>query len=421
MLVVVCLASAALKDDHEHCRKWADMGECDKNHQAMSAACALSCSTMKSSPDELRKEQVLIDLDPGGLVWTGLDVDDDLALLIAVALNNSKTSTTSLVGLSVCGGNAPLKHTAAGLDLLLHLIGLGADAFPAGISHGAGWQTMRVGWKSLRWMQSISPDVPSSKAAAEAIVAAAVASEPAGLTVISLGPPTNLAAALASAPAIASRLRRVVLMGGEMTGGKMDLNFMSDRGAARAIFEAPVPKMIVPIQLCAQAAMTRARVDALEAACCPGAAACALVRKMALQTSVMPWLVNKHVRPKLPEAGSGHRDAGRWPASGGMEDGFIPWDVVAVLAALRPADLFERWQVHRMTMPRCGDGAEPCDGTMTVEPIDARHITKPLEAPRKFVGYHVPDERGHMLDATTSSDREIHRHVVTVSAAAPLP
>jgi len=232
--------------------------------------------------------------------------------------------------------------------------------------------------------------------------------------VISLGPPTNLAAALASAPAIASRLRRVVLMGGEMTGGKMDLNFMSDRGAARAIFEAPVPKMIVPIQLCAQAAMTRARVDALEAACCPGAAACALVRKMALQTSVMPWLVNKHVRPKLPEAGSGHRDAGRWPASGGMEDGFIPWDVVAVLAALRPADLFERWQVHRMTMPRCGDGAEPCDGTMTVEPIDARHITKPLEAPRKFVGYHVPDERGHMLDATTSSDREIHRHVVTV-------
>ena len=32
-------------------------------------------------------ERVLIDLDPGGLVWTGLDVDDDLALLVVLALN----------------------------------------------------------------------------------------------------------------------------------------------------------------------------------------------------------------------------------------------------------------------------------------------------------------------------------------------
>lgn len=79
-------------------------------------------------------------------------------------------------------------------------------------------------------------------------------------------------------------------MGGELTGGRMDLNFMSDREAARVVIESPVPTMIVPIQTCAQVARTSDRVDALERACCPGAVACALVSKMRLQTGVMPWL-----------------------------------------------------------------------------------------------------------------------------------
>ena len=33
--------------------------------------------------------RILLDLDPGGMVWSGLDVDDDLALLAAVALQVS--------------------------------------------------------------------------------------------------------------------------------------------------------------------------------------------------------------------------------------------------------------------------------------------------------------------------------------------
>ena len=51
-------------------------------------------------------EEVLIDLDPGGLVWTGLDCDDDLALLVAFALNDS----------------AALAHTRREKDLSLSLI-----------------------------------------------------------------------------------------------------------------------------------------------------------------------------------------------------------------------------------------------------------------------------------------------------------
>ena len=89
-------------------------------------------------------EPIILDLDPGGLVWTGLDVDDDLALLIAVALN--RTGELSLRGLTICGGNAPLKHTAEVTQLLRRHAGL--DALPFAL--GAGWRDMQVAWPSMR-------------------------------------------------------------------------------------------------------------------------------------------------------------------------------------------------------------------------------------------------------------------------------
>ena len=276
-------------------------------------------------------EEVLIDLDPGGLVWTGLDVDDDLALLIAVALN--RTAQIKLVGVTVCGGNAPIKHTAPGLDLLLQTAGISAaDDFPMGIARGFGWRDMRVAWPKLRQLNRYSPDDPSSDAAADLIIRAAHASGPTGLTVLTLGPATNLARALRKDPEIAPRLRRVVLMGGELTGGKLCLNFASDRAAAREVLESPVPKTLVPIQTCAQAAFTSADVQRLDARCCRSeeatggdegtrpAAACALLQKTSLQAKVMPWLVNTHVAPKLPPDS-------RWVASKRLKHGFIPWCV----------------------------------------------------------------------------------------------
>ena len=198
------------------------------------------------------------------------------------------------------------------------------------------------------------------------------------MTIVTLGPATNLAAALAKDSSITTNIRRVVLMGGELTGGKMCLNFMSDRAAARAVLAAPVPTMLVPIQTCAQAAFTGKDLVHMEHKCSctrhsqrrgegvgaaqtsSPAAACALVAKMGLQVRVMPKLVNTYVAPKLP-AGS------RWTASNHLRRGFIPWDVVAILAAFEPHRHFGEWEMHRVGLPRCLAG-EPCNGTMAVEP-----------------------------------------------------
>ena len=63
--------------------------------------------------------------------------------------------------------------------------------------------------------------------------------------------------------------------------------------------------------------------------------------------------------PKLPPGS-------RWSPSAHLSDGFIPWDVVALLAATRP-QLFGAWEAHAVSVPPCASG-EPCNGTMAVEP-----------------------------------------------------
>ena len=62
-----------------------------------------------------------IDADPSGLVWTGLDCDDDLALIAAKALEEA--GEMEMAGLSICGGNAPLAHTWPNALKLLQTIG----------------------------------------------------------------------------------------------------------------------------------------------------------------------------------------------------------------------------------------------------------------------------------------------------------
>lgn len=73
---------------------------------------------------------------------------------------------------------------------------------------------MQVPWASLRLLVRLASERLDSDAAAEAIIAAAARTPPRSLTVLTLGPATNLARALVLAPWLAGHLRGVVLMGG---------------------------------------------------------------------------------------------------------------------------------------------------------------------------------------------------------------
>ncbi|CAK9039256.1 unnamed protein product [Durusdinium trenchii] len=287
-----------------------------------------------------------LDADPSGLTWTGLDCDDDLALLCAVALERRGLSGVQITGLSICGGNAPLSHTWPNALQLLQSISSDWKIFK-----GAGWRRMRPAWASLRLLSSLIVEDDADDAA-EALAAAAKGFPPKELSVLMLGPATNLAIAFRRFPWLAQHLKRVVLMGGELTGRRLDLNFMSDRAAAREVISAGVGNLtLVPIQTCAQVSVTAEFLRRLET--CPASAARAVLPKMWLQTWLMPSLVNRRVQLALKG----------WPASSNLDRGFIPWDVVALMATLRP-DSFDQWERLHVSFPPCE--LEPCNGTMSI-------------------------------------------------------
>lgn len=343
--------------------------------ETVAAAASALLSVPLPPPTTLTR--LWLDADPSGFVWTGLDCDDDLAILVALAIQQS-SSRIQLEGISVCGGNAPLRHTRKDMNVLLNY----ANAASLGpvLAHyytGYGWRDMQVSRKWLQRLNRLQPDVVSSDEASRAIIRAAYDTHKtrsndnsSKLTVLTLGPPTNLAKALEQDPAFASRIEHVYMMGGELTHQRLDLNFASDRAAARTVVNANVPTTLVPVQLCAQVVLDGTFVDDFERDYClknnssygeeAAAAACALLPKMRQQVRSMPDLVNQAVKSRVPPGK-------RWKASPNLDHGFIPWDIVTVLSVSHP-ELFDEWEYHRAEFPTCREG-EPCDRTMVVRDL----------------------------------------------------
>ena len=288
---------------------------------------------------------VWLDFDPAALVTTGLDVDDDLAFLALLALQ--RRGRLNLVGVSITAGNAALRDTLDNANRLLRLAGVNEE--PAA---GASYNDMHVAWPWARRLHNVRGDVASAPDAAEAIRSAVRARPPHSLTIIALGPLTNVAAALADSD-VAGRVGRVVSMGGALDGKRLDLNWLSDRAAARAVLAANVPLTLAPVELCAQAAFQPEDVDRVVDRCCPGAAVCSLARAMRQQCAFSRRFVNRGLVARVSNAHTALKS-----------DAFVPWDVVAVLAVAEP-ELFAEWREFEVTVPPCASG-EPCDGTVAV-------------------------------------------------------
>lgn len=344
------------------------------------------------------KMNLWIDADPSGLVWTGLDCDDDLAILAVLAQTLSIPSLR-LAGLSICGGNAPLGHTFESINKLWNYIDFDSHYLTQHSNlhpiRGYGWQSMQVSRIWLRLMHLMAPDVGDSRDATDAIKKAILGTTTIGsswespcsnddLTILTLGPPTNVARAIKQLDHDGllnkqTNLKHVYMMGGELTKGRLDLNFLTDRAAARTIIETPtVPVTLISIQLCAQVIVDKTFIVRFEEEYCsktsqvgtfgPGgedetlqpratAAACAILPKMKQQVNLMPKLVNQAVAKLLPYSE-------RWRASPNLKKGFIPWDVIAVLVVTHP-HLFDNFEYHRVVLAGCAQG-EPCNMSMDI-------------------------------------------------------
>jgi inosine-uridine nucleoside N-ribohydrolase len=227
---------------------------------------------------------VIIDCDPG--------TDDAIALFLAFA-----SSELDVRLVTVAGGNVGLDRT---LPNACALVGLAGDHGCC----GAGADRPLVGsFRSASYVHGadgiggvlLPPGVtPTPGIAADAIRAVLRAAGPAEITLVGIGPATNLALALATEPALIDRIAEIVLMTGAWAEGNVtpaaEFNAWSDPEALAIVLAAGCPITLATLELTSQAIATPERLATLRAR--PGGAC--LSAAVDIMSSVPPSVrVNK--------------------------------------------------------------------------------------------------------------------------------
>ena len=201
----------------------------------------------------------IIDCDPG--------TDDAIALWLALA---SPELDVQLI--AVAGGNVGLDRTTGNARAVLALSGrdipvvAGAEQsllapFRAEVAvHGQDG----LGGVILPEGRALTPGIAS-----DAIRALLRAAAPNSVTVIGLGPVTNLALAFATEPALADRVAEIVLMSGAWAEGNItpaaEFNAWNDPEALAMLARLGRPLTLATLDLTAQAFVTPALIEALAA------------------------------------------------------------------------------------------------------------------------------------------------------------
>ncbi len=194
----------------------------------------------------MSRTRVVIDTDPG--------LDDAVAILVALAPDELEVHA-----LTTLAGHVHVDQTTLNARRLLDLAGrpdvlvargcarpLVGERDEAGDVHGLD------GLGDIAWPE---PAVPECGEHAVDLLARLIDEGP--LTIVAIGPLTNLAVLLARYPGVETEVERLVVMGGASFAGNVtavaEFNVWSDPEAAARVFAAPWPITVMPLDLTHQA------------------------------------------------------------------------------------------------------------------------------------------------------------------------
>ena len=202
---------------------------------------------------------VIIDCDPG--------TDDAIALLLALA-----SPEIALQAVTVVGGNVELARTLANALALVGLAGAGVPVHAGAARPIRGEFTSAPrahGENGLAGVTLPPGGAPAPGVAAD-VIRVHLRAATAPLTVIGIGPATNLALALTAEPGLAAKIGQIVLMSGALAGGNVtaaaEFNAWSDPEALAVLLAAGCPLTLAPLDLTHQALVTPSRLAHLRAA-----------------------------------------------------------------------------------------------------------------------------------------------------------
>jgi inosine-uridine nucleoside N-ribohydrolase len=203
-------------------------------------------------------QRVIIDTDPG--------TDDAVAILLA--LNSPELKVEAI---TVVPGNVVAEQALENALKLVSLVGRTDIPVAPGAQRPLLQKLVTAGGHGEAGLAntSLPPPfaIPDSRFAPDLIVEM-IHSYPHQVTLVALGPLTNLALALTRDPTIAKLVREVVLMGGSVSAGNVDavaeFNIYVDPEAAQLVFNGGWPLTMVGLEIGRKALLRPGHVEAVQ-------------------------------------------------------------------------------------------------------------------------------------------------------------
>jgi purine nucleosidase len=209
------------------------------------------------------RHSIIIDCDPGQ--------DDAIALLLAM----SSPDELDILGVTAVAGNVPLALTERNARQVCDIAGRSDVSVYAGCSKPIVRNLVTAehvhGNTGIDGIDIVEPTRPlSKKHAVDFIVDTLNAADKESITLVPMGPLTNIGQAISKDPAILEKVEQIVLMGGAMREGgnispSAEFNILVDPHAADIVFRCGRPITVMGLDVTHQVLATPERRDRIRA------------------------------------------------------------------------------------------------------------------------------------------------------------
>ena len=186
------------------------------------------------------KQKIIIDTDPGK--------DDALAIILA-----SNSNLFDIKAITTVAGNASIENVTKNARYILKLLGLNIPVYSGEKNSNKKLDSIVQGKNGLSGItNNLKADL--TKNAVEKILEL-IEKNPYEITIVAIGPLTNLAKAIKKSPEIMKKIKRIVIMGGALNvrGNQTkysEFNFFEDPLAAKVVLDFPTEKILISLDVC---------------------------------------------------------------------------------------------------------------------------------------------------------------------------
>jgi inosine-uridine nucleoside N-ribohydrolase len=211
-----------------------------------------------ATPASAAAKKIIFDTDPG--------TDDALALMLA--LNSPELDVRAI---TVVPGNVTASQ---GLENALRMVSLANRCdipVAAGAQHPLFQKLITAEfWHGKNGLADV--ELPASKCKADShfgpdLIIQMVHAAPHEITLVPVGPLTNIALAISKDPSIVPLVKEVIIMGGSITGGNVngsaEANIYNDPEAAQIVFRAGWPLTMVGLEVGDKTLLSQKYLDQL--------------------------------------------------------------------------------------------------------------------------------------------------------------